>query len=168
MNAAAALRARRVASHASTKNRLAKLEDPVCGARGDQAALRVGRDSRGRLAAAIDLVGHRVRKTSSRASALWLPLLEASSAGLVVRRTVKAIPTDSDVLVAASPKLLGPDSTRVLEWLRRAALHDGLAAEFVDEGGLAISNGGDAALSGYWLYGGQAVTCSACPHSNPS
>ena len=36
----------------------------------------------------------------------------------------------------------------MLEWLRRAPLHDGVAAEVVDEQGVAVANGGDAALSG--------------------
>jgi hypothetical protein len=32
--------------------------------------------------------------------------------------------------------------------LRRASLDNGIAAEFVDANGLAVSNGGDAALAG--------------------
>ena len=43
---------------------------------------------------------------------------------------------------------MGPDSAAVLQWLRRSALDNGLAAEEVDEAGRAVANGGDAALSG--------------------
>ena len=36
----------------------------------------------------------------------------------------------------------------MLQWLRRAPLDGGCAAEFVDEDGRATANGGDASLSG--------------------
>jgi len=36
----------------------------------------------------------------------------------------------------------------VLEWLRRAPLDGGVAAEFVDADGRAVANGGDASLAG--------------------
>jgi len=36
----------------------------------------------------------------------------------------------------------------VLAWLRRAPLDGGIAAEWVDEDGRAVENGGDAALAG--------------------
>ena len=40
----------------------------------------------------------------------------------------------------------------MLQWLRRAPLDNGFAAERVDEGGKATENGGDAALSGLLAY----------------
>ena len=40
----------------------------------------------------------------------------------------------------------------MLQWLRRAPLDDGVAAEQVDEAGRAVGNGGDAALSGLLAY----------------
>ena len=40
----------------------------------------------------------------------------------------------------------------MLEWLRRAPLGNGLAAEVVDADGRALSHGGDAALSGLLAY----------------
>jgi hypothetical protein len=45
-------------------------------------------------------------------------------------------------------RLIGPDATEVLAWLRRAPLDNGLAAEIVDDEGRAVENGGDAALAG--------------------
>ena len=51
-----------------------------------------------------------------------------------------------------SAELFGPDAGEVLEWLRVAPLHHGLAAESVDEAGVARSHGGDAALSGLLAY----------------
>jgi hypothetical protein len=45
-------------------------------------------------------------------------------------------------------RLLGPDGTAVLQWLRRAPLDNGIAAELVDAEGVAVGNGGDAAVAG--------------------
>ena len=52
----------------------------------------------------------------------------------------------------ASPELIGPNTTEVLDWLRRAPLDAGVAAEFVDGSGRATGNGGDAVLSGMVAY----------------
>jgi hypothetical protein len=43
---------------------------------------------------------------------------------------------------------MGPDAKSVLQWLRRAPLDGGFAAEVVDADGRAVANGGDASLSG--------------------
>ena len=40
------------------------------------------------------------------------------------------------------------DATAILQWLRRAPLDGGVAAEIVDVDGRAVANGGDASLSG--------------------
>jgi hypothetical protein len=61
---------------------------------------------------------------------------------------VKAIPAGDDLLVRRIARLLGPGGDAVLQWLRRAPLDGGLAAEFVDDAGLATENGGDASVSG--------------------
>ena len=45
-----------------------------------------------------------------------------------------------------------PDASEMLEWLRRAPLDHGHAAEVVDEDGKAVSHGGDASLSGLLAY----------------
>ena len=69
------------------------------------------------------------------------------------RRTVKLweeSPTAS--LVERCARLIGPNTSEVLDWLRRASVDGGIAAEFVDEGGHATGNGGDAVLSGMVAY----------------
>jgi hypothetical protein len=43
---------------------------------------------------------------------------------------------------------MGPDASTVLQWLRRAPLDSGWAAEVVDADGRAALNGADASLSG--------------------
>ena len=45
-------------------------------------------------------------------------------------------------------RLLGPDAAEVMQWVRRAPLDDGFAAEQVDESGRAAANGGDASVAG--------------------
>jgi hypothetical protein len=45
-------------------------------------------------------------------------------------------------------RLIGPEAGDVLQWLRRAPLDNGVAAEVVDAEGNAIGNAGDASLSG--------------------
>ena len=107
------------------------------------------RDPKGRFFSAIDLAGQTSSHDEPSASALWLPLYEAlDRQDSLYRRTVKAIDGDPAPLVRQIARLLGPDASEVLRWLRRAPLQGGLAAELVDEQGAAIANGGDAALSG--------------------
>ncbi|MEP6992161.1 MAG: hypothetical protein ABJA80_14615 [bacterium] len=125
------------------------VEDPAA----VRAALRRhftnDRDPKGKLAMAVDLAGHRSEDDVAAATVFWLPLYEAlDRQDSLYRRTVKALPAESTSLVRQIARLLGPDGEAVLEWLRRAPLHGGVAAETVDDTGLAVSNGGDAALSG--------------------
>ncbi|HKY97227.1 MAG TPA: hypothetical protein VJL35_05170 [Gemmatimonadaceae bacterium] len=86
----------------------------------------------------------------SSPAAYWLPyfdLLDRDDS--MYRRTVKPLESaDTDLLLMWIGRLHGPDGARALDWLRRAALDGGLAAENVDESGRATANGGDAALSG--------------------
>jgi hypothetical protein len=117
-----------------------------------RAALRrhfsVGGESKSTLAAAADLRGKHDLDDDPVGSALWLPMWEAvDRSDSLYRRTAKRLP-ENDRLVVEIARLFGPDSSEVLEWLRVAPLHHGLAAEAVDERGAAISHGGDAALSG--------------------
>ncbi len=129
------------------------VEDPAAVRAAIKRHFAADRDSKGKLASAIDLTGHRVEDDIESASALWLPLLEAfDRQDSLYRRTVKGVPPNSGALVRRIGELLGPDSSRVLEWLRRAPLHGGLAAEIVDDAGAAVSNGGDASLSGLLAY----------------
>lgn len=121
-----------------------------------RAALRrhfaVGGESKATLAAATDLRGHTDLEDDAVGSALWLPMWEAiDRTDSLYRRTAKRIP-EAEALVLQVARLLGPDGGSVLEWLRRAPLHDGLAAELVDTEGRARSHGGDASLSGLLAY----------------
>jgi hypothetical protein len=84
---------------------------------------------------------------------LWLPLFEAVERNdSTYRRTVKSLPAHSGALAYQCARLLGPDAAQVLQWLRRAPLYGGVAAELVDEEGRATANGGDAALAGLVAY----------------
>ena len=51
-------------------------------------------------------------------------------------------------LVQRCARLLGPEASAALQWLRDAPLESGVAAEEVDADGRAVGNGGDAALAG--------------------
>ena len=107
------------------------------------------RDQKGSLRASVDLVGSASMDDEPSASAVWLPLFEALDRNdSLYRRTVKALPRDRSVLVREIGRLLGPDGDQVLRWLRHAPLHGGVAAELVDDTGVATANAGDAALSG--------------------
>ena len=126
-----------------------EVEDPAAVRAAIRRHFTNDRDPKGKLAASVDLAGHRSEDDVAGASALWVPLFELlDRQDSLYRRTVKAIPGNVSSLERQIARLLGPDGEQVLEWLRRAPLHGGLAAEVVDETGLAVANGGDAALSG--------------------
>jgi len=102
-----------------------------------------------RYAAAIDLAGAATMADDPSASTFWLPLYDAVPRhDSTYRRTVRAIDVAPHALAQQCARLLGPDASSVLQWLRRAPLDNGTAAEIVDADGRAIANGGDAALSG--------------------
>jgi hypothetical protein len=125
------------------------VEDPAAVRAAIKRHFANDRDAKGKLAAAVDLAGHRSEEDVAAASAFWIPMYEAlDRQDSLYRRTVKAIDADPSTLVRQIGRLLGPEGASVLEWLRRAPLHDGVASEIVDESGAAVSNGGDAALSG--------------------
>lgn len=101
------------------------------------------------FASSTDLAGHHSFTDDPVGSALWLPLYEAVERhDSVYRRTVKTLATPPEHLARECARLLGPESSAVLEWFRRAALDGGYAAEVVTRDGHAKFNGGDAALSG--------------------
>jgi hypothetical protein len=103
----------------------------------------------GSFVAAIDLTGGNVATDDPAASLLWLPFFEAvSREDSTYRRTAKSLASNDVHLALQCARLLGPESGAVLEWLRRAPLDGGVAAEVVDADGKALMNGGDAALSG--------------------
>lgn len=102
-----------------------------------------------RYATAIDLAGGSTMTDDPAASAFWLPLYDAVPRhDSTFRRTVRAIDAEPRSLAQQCARLLGPDASNVLQWLRRAPLDGGTAAEIVDADGRAVANGGDAALSG--------------------
>lgn len=107
-------------------------------------------------ASAANLRGERVLDDDPSASALWLPAWDfVGRDDSAYRRTVKAAAAEPDLLAARLARLIGPQAQagQTLQWLRRASLDGGLAAEFVDGDGRATGNGGDAALSGLLAYG---------------
>jgi hypothetical protein len=126
-----------------------EVEDPAAVRAAIRRHFAPDRDAKGKLGSAIDLAGAVSAEDEASASAYWLPMYEAlDRQDSLFRRTVKAIPAAQPALVREIARLLGPDGQSVLEWLRRAPLHDGVAAELVDAHGAATANGGDAALSG--------------------
>jgi len=126
-----------------------EVEDPAAVRAAIRRHFAPERDARGTLAAATDLAGHSSADDEPSASALWLPMYEAVGRDdSLYRRTVKAIPPTDELLVRRIARLLGPGGDAVLQWVRRAPLDAGLAAELVDDAGAAVANGGDASLSG--------------------
>ena len=65
---------------------------------------------------------------------------------------IEAQPEHAGLLAYECARLLGPDAAAVLQWLRRAPLYGGIAAEQVDADGVATANAGDAALAGLVAY----------------
>ncbi|GJG88515.1 hypothetical protein tb265_36960 [Gemmatimonadetes bacterium T265] len=110
----------------------------------------VERDGKSTFAAAIDLKGASADRDDPVSSALWLPLYETVERNdSTYRRTARALGAQhAGQLAAQLARLLGPDAPQMLQWLRRAPLDHGVAAEVVDDDGRATGNGGDAALSG--------------------
>lgn len=106
-------------------------------------------DGKKTLRTALDLAGTESSADDPVGSMLWLPMYGAiDPEDAVFRRTARMLSTPSTALSTILARLCGPDSVTVLEWLRRAPLDGGLAAEFVDADGRATANGGDAALAG--------------------
>ncbi len=112
-------------------------------------AASAGSSSRATLATAVDLAGGHSTDDDPVASTFWLPLYDAvSRQDSIYRRTVKSLPAEARELARECARLLGPDARAVLQWLRRAPLDNGFAAELVNADGRAVGNGGDASLSG--------------------
>lgn len=101
------------------------------------------------FASSVDLHGGASLADDPAGSALWLPLYETMDrVDTNYRRTAKAMAEPGAELVQRCAQLMGPGSSKALDWFRRAPLDGGLAAEFVDADGRATGNGGDASLSG--------------------
>jgi len=109
----------------------------------------IEREGKSTYASAVDLAGGTSLDDDPLGSALWLPLYDTvTRQDSTYRRTVKAFGAEARWLAQQCARLIGPDSAAVLQWLRRAPLDNGFAAEEVDADGRARANGGDAALSG--------------------
>lgn len=126
-----------------------EVEDPEA----VRAAIRrhfvVEREGKATYAAAVDLAGGISVDDDPLGSALWLPLYDTvARQDSTYRRTVKSIGAEPRLLAQQCARLIGPEASSVLQWLRRAPLDGGIAAEEVDADGRARGNGGDAALSG--------------------
>ena len=107
------------------------------------------KDGKSTYASAIDLTGNAVLDDDPLASVFWLPVYEVVDRNeSTYRRTARAASKDHRFLVRQCARLLGPDASEVMQWVRRAPLDDGFAAEQVDESGRAQANGGDASVAG--------------------
>ncbi|MBM4193573.1 MAG: hypothetical protein FJ202_04225 [Gemmatimonadetes bacterium] len=125
-----------------------QLEDPDAVRAAMRRQFATGDRSKAVFASHADSAGNPIDSADS-APMLWLPLLEAVERGdATFKRTAKAIPGETPRLEHRIARLLGPDAGAALDWLRRAPLDRGFAAEFVDDAGNATAGGGDAALSG--------------------
>jgi hypothetical protein len=126
-----------------------ELEDPEAVRAAIHRHFVVDREGKGTYASAVDLAGGISLDDDPLGSSLWLPLYDTVARhDSTYRRTVKAIGAVPRSLAQQCARLIGPDAPAVLQWLRRAPLDNGFAAEEVDADGRARANGGDAALSG--------------------
>lgn len=134
----------------------AGVEDPAAVRAAIRRHFAVERGEKARLATAVDLAGGTALDDDTVGSLLWLPLYEAMDRDdSLYRRTVRAVRPpagDAGPLLPQLARLLGPEAQEVMNWLRRAPLDHGIAAEQVDGEGRAVANGGDAALAGLLAY----------------
>lgn len=111
-------------------------------------------ESQNSFATAIDLNGDVVLADDTVSSAYLVPMYElVSRTDSTYRRTMKRFaPVSRNSVAEECARLLSGDTAGALDWLRRATMDNGVAAETVDADGNAIENGGDAALSGLVAY----------------
>ena len=129
------------------------VEDPEAVRAAVRRHFAAERDGKPVLAASADLAGKLSLDDDPLASALWLPLYETiERQDSTYRRTVRGLGAEPRFLSQQCARIVGPDATAVLQWLRRAPLDNGVAAELVDAEGRAVGNGGDASLSGLLAY----------------
>jgi hypothetical protein len=130
-----------------------ELEDPEAVRAAMLRHFTAERDGKPAFASSIDLKAEKSMSDDPLASTLWLPMYEAvERTDSTYRRSVKGVGATPHSLAQQCARLLGPDAPLVLQWLRRAALDNGVAAEEVDGDGRAVGNGGDASLSGLLAY----------------
>jgi len=129
------------------------IEDPEAVRAALQRQFAGERDGKSILMSAVNLAGEAVADDEPSASVVWLPLYETlDRRDSAYRRTVRTIDLEPRVLAQQIARLLGPDARDVMQWLRRAPMYNGLAAERVDADGQATANGGDASLAGLLAY----------------
>lgn len=130
-----------------------EVEDPGAVRAALQRHFARPREGKPILMSAVNLAGEAVADDEPAASVLWLPMYETlDRADSAYRRTVRTLDPEPRVLAQQIARLLGPEGSAVMQWLRRAPLHNGLAAEETDADGRAVANGGDAALAGLLAY----------------
>jgi len=126
-----------------------QVEDPEAVRAALKRHFTVEKDGKSSFVTATDLAGSVSTEDDPVASVYWLPLYDAvSRQDSSYRRTVKALASEPHQLAQQCARVMGPDASSVLQWLRRAPLDNGVAAELVDASGKAEANGGDSALSG--------------------
>lgn len=126
-----------------------QVEDPEAVRAALKRHFTIDKDGKSSFVTATDLAGGVTHEDDPVASVFWLPLYDAvSRQDSAYRRTVKALASEPHQLAQQCARVMGPDASSVLQWMRRAALDNGLAAEIVDADGKAQANGGDSALSG--------------------
>jgi hypothetical protein len=131
-----------------------EIQDPAAVRAALLRQFATGEGGKATMSPAADLKGGRAEQDDPVGSVFWLPLYEAVERGdSTYRRTARALGTQhAGDLAGQCARLIGPDAPQVLQWLRRAPLDNGVAAEQVDDAGRAVGNGGDAALSGLLAY----------------
>lgn len=131
-----------------------RVEDPEAVRSALRERFGAGENTEAHLRTAIDLLGAASDEDDPVSSVLWLPVHGAISRDApVYQNTMLALEGSASAhLTMACARLLGAKSRSVLEWLRRAPLDNGLAAEIVDADGRAVANGGDASLAGLLAY----------------
>jgi hypothetical protein len=129
------------------------VEDPDAVRSAVQRHFAREREGKPILMSAVNLAGEAVADDEPGASVVWLPLYETvDRSDSAYRRTVRSLDLEPRVLAQQIARLLGPDARDVMQWLRRAPLDNGLAAEEVDTDGKATGNCGDASLAGLLAY----------------
>jgi hypothetical protein len=149
-NAVAAL-ALDILAHTLDEKTSEKVQDPAA----VRAALLrnfsdVDESGKSILTRSADIGGNDKASDGPSPALYWLPSYDlVGREDSVYRRTVRPLETvETDSLFMWCARLIGPNGARAFDWLRRAPLDNGLAAELVDVDGRAAENGGDAALSG--------------------
>jgi hypothetical protein len=144
-----------ILSHTLDEKTAEKVQDPAAVR---AAVLRhfadVDEGGKSVLTRAADLTSDEKSEEGASAAMYWLPYYDLLGRDdSIYRRSMKPLENvETEALFMRCARLVGPNGSLALEWLRRAPLDGGLASELVDLEGRATGNGGDAALSGLIAY----------------